>query len=359
MCVGLAADVVAMSDSRLATRRLPRVSWLTWLTKEWDPIVRRSLLLICAVVVIGTAGYTWIEGWTPWEGLFFTLVTLTTVGYGDYGLSEAGERFTAVLMIGGIGTVSFMASQLVHSAMARATKPERRMMQYARHMQGHFIVCGLGRTGRRVVETLDAEGATVLAIDIDPRKVEAARDRGIVALEGDATSDEVLEMAGIERAIGLAAVSASDPTNAMICLTAHAIAPDVAITARACDASAVEKLKRAGASGVVSPTSYGGDGIAQNMLRPEVAKLLFGMCDGGGSLSFAEVAVGEGSPMVGKSVKQLGEDHPRIVFVASRLKGGELVMRPAPGERLGAGDVLVVAGTPMDVGRLKATRLAA
>lgn len=353
-----------MSDTRLTFgrttgRTIPRRRLPAWVTSEWDPVVRRSLLLICAVVVCGTAGYTWIEGWTVWESLFFTLVTLTTVGYGDYGLSEAGERFTAVLMIGGIGTVSLMASQLVHSAMARATQPERRMMQYARHMQGHFIVCGLGRTGRRVVETLDAEGATVLAIDIDPKKVEAARDRGVVALEGDATSDEVLEMAGIERAVGLAAASASDPTNAMICLTAHALAPDVAITARACDVSAIEKLKRAGASGVVSPTSYGGDGIAQNMLRPEVAKLLFGMCAGGDQLSFAEVAVGEGSPMIGRSVKQLGEEHPRIVFVAARANGGELVMRPEPGDRLGAGDVLVVAGTPVDVGRLKATRLAA
>ncbi len=325
----------------------------SWYPGSWDPTIRRSLLMMGLVVGMGTAGYTWIEGWSPWQSLFFTLVTLTTVGYGDYGLSAAGERFTAVLMIGGIAIVSYTASQILHFAISKATYPERRMMQQAKQMSGHFIVCGLGRTGQRVIRRLMEEDALLVAIDQNPKLVEEARQQGIVAFEGDATSDQSLLDAGIERATSLAAVTSSDAANAMICLTARALATEISIIARAEEEASVCKLKRAGADRVVSPASYGGDGIAANLLHPEVARLLPGLEDGHGDVEFVEYLVSPSSAACGKSILELGKAHPKLVFVASHAKGGTTQIRPPATHVLSEGEVLVMAGTQADLEALR------
>jgi len=350
-----------MSDrATMARPASHRSDAYSWYPGSWDPTIRRSLLMMSLVVGMGTAGYTWIEGWSPWQSLFFTLVTLTTVGYGDYGLSAAGERFTAILMIGGIAIVSYTASQILHFAISKATYPERRMIQQAKQMHGHFIVCGLGRTGQRVIRRLMEEDATLVAIDQDPKLVEDARERGIVAFEGDATSDQSLLDAGIDRAASLAAVTSSDAANAMICLTARALATDISIVARAEEEASVCKLKRAGADRVVSPASYGGDGIAANLLHPEVASLLHGLEDGHGDVEFVEYFVSPSSTACGKTILELGKAHPKLVFVASHAKGGATQIRPPATHVLREGEVLVLAGTQADLDALRQTsRIAA
>ncbi|MEL7472052.1 MAG: potassium channel protein [Planctomycetota bacterium] len=330
-----------------------------WFERTIDPTIARALLLIGMVVLVGTTGYSWIEGWSAWKSLFFTLVTLTTVGYGDYGMSEDGQRFTALLMIGGIGTVSYTATQLIQRAMAHAAKPERRMLQQARKMRNHYIVCGLGRTGQHVISKLRDEGVDVVAIDTDSSLVGMMRDRGVIAIERDATSDAAMMLAGIECAAGLAAATASDAVNALICLTARALAPDVNITARAEDDASAFKLKRAGATSVIAPTSYGGDGIAENLLRPEVARLLPGLQNEGFSLHFAELSIADRSPYRGLSVADVGDAHPRLVFIASRDVDGEVTLRPDPSHVLVEGEVLIVAGTSQDVRGLGGARRAA
>ena len=323
-----------------------------------DPIVMRSGVLIACVVLLGTAGYTWIEGWSPWRSLFFTLVTLTTVGYGDYGLSEAGERFTAVLMIGGIGTVSYTATSAVHRVMVRATHPERQMLEKIKKMSGHTIVCGLGRTGERVIDRLRREGAEVVAIDNDPKKVESSRERGLIALEGDASGDAALEDAGALRAAAVAAVTSSDAVNALICLSAGAIAPGLRVIARAEDESSIRKLERAGAASVLSPSVYGGDGIAEQLLRPEAAKLMPGL-QGDGGVQFSEMLIGEHSVFAGRTIASVGREHPRMVIIAAGCAGGDLTVRPESDRVLQAGDVLVVAGAGAEMDALRDTARAA
>lgn len=324
-----------------------------------DPIVVRSLGLVMLVVVSGTAGYTWIEGWTPWQSLFFTLVTLTTVGYGDYGLTEAGERFTAVLMIGGIGTVSYTASLTLHRLMARAVNPEKGMMDQVRKLKGHTIICGLGRTGQRVIDRLVDGNITVVAIDNDSKRVEAARARGLIAIEGDASSDECLIRAGVRCADALAALTSSDAVNALICLSAHALAPDAMVIARAEEEASISKLHRAGACTVLSPATYGGDGIAEHILQPEVARLMPGLEGDDHQLQFAEVAVTPTSPFAGIKIAALGAAHPRLAIVAARNSAGEIAIRPPADRVLSAGDVLIVAGEADDVAKLRRTKLAA
>ena len=322
---------------------------------QLDPMIGRSLLLIAIIVGFGAAGYTLIEGWSPWKSLFFTLVTLTTVGYDDYGLSPAGERFTAVLMIGGIATVSYTGSRLLQRAVNHAAHPERRTMQQIRNMNHHYVVCGLGRTGRRVVDRLLEEEAAIVAIDPDERAVEEMRARGVHAFEGDASIDDTLAKAGVDRACAIAAVTSSDAVNALICLTARALAPETILIARAEDSSSIRKLQRAGATNVVAPATYGGDGVAEYMLRPDVAHLLPGLHTEGAALDVAEIFISSESPHCGRTIGEICNDDPRLVFVAARGTDHLVTVHPGPDHALEDGEVVVIAGFPDAVRAMRAT----
>ncbi len=325
----------------------------------FNPIIAKSVVLLGIVVGTGTVGYIWIEGWSAWQSLFFTLITLSTVGYGDNGLSEAGERFTAVLMIGGIGTVSYTATSLLNRAVARAAHPERRIMQRIKHLRDHHVVCGLGRTGERVIERLREENVEVVAIDTNSRAVEKMRTRGVMAIEGDASLDDTLAKAGVDRACAIAVVTSSDAVNALICLTARALTPETTIIARAEDETSVRKLQRAGATNVIAPASYGGDGVAQYMLHPQVNHLLRGLQTEGAAIDFSEIFVSQESPHCGRTIEEIGGDNPRLVFVAARGRDQLVIVRPDPMRPLEDGDVLVVAGIPEDVRALRAFKRAA
>lgn len=337
-----------------------RLSLLIALLTNWNPAVKRSLLLCSAVILFGAAGFMWIEGWSTWRSLFFTLVTLTTVGYGDYGLTEAGQRFAAILMIGGIASVSYAATQLIQHATNLAMHPESRMIKQASKMSNHHIICGLGRTGQRVMRKLAVEGFETVAIDSNQTIIARLREEGFIVLDGDAADDHTLLAAGVKRAAAVAAVTSCDAANAMICLSARALAPNIAITARAEGDESIHKLRRAGASIVISPSRYGGDGVAQSMVRPELARLLFGDDEhNADSLQFAEFSITRQSPQLGRTISDFGADHPRIVFVAAKSNDGGLVMRPAPAHVLNEGDVLIIAGTTQDVANVGVAKLAA
>lgn len=325
-----------------------------------DPVVHRSLMVCCGVILFGTIGYTWIEDWSVWESLFFTLVTLTTVGYGDYGLSEEGERFTAVLMILGIASVSYAVSQFIQFATACVLLPEKKMISKAKKLQNHCIVCGLGRTGQRVMSIMREQGVPFVAVDPDRELVDQAREEGIIAICGDATCDRVLQDAGVEQANLLAAVTSLDSVNAMICLTSRAIAPDIRIAARVEGEASVQKLIRAGADSVINQASYGGDGIAKSLLHPEVANLLYGASDGSTkALQFSEILVCENSGWINKKIIDLAALNSSVVIVAIRGADGALVMRPDVERTLRRDDILVVAGSAADLDKLSPRSLAA
>ncbi|GAB5496509.1 MAG: potassium channel protein [Phycisphaerales bacterium] len=319
------------------------------LPQKWDSIIVRSLLIACAVIAIGTAGYSWIEGWTLWQSLFFTLVTLTTVGYGDYGLSPQGERFTAILMVGGIATISFTFSQVLQRILTKISQPEVRMRELARQCQDHVVLCGLGRTGLRIADRLEESGVQIVGIDSDESRVENLRERGMIAITGDATSDETLERAGLANARAVAVATASDSANAMICLSARAIAPDTPIVARAEAESSICKLQRAGATEVLSPSSYGGDGIAQHILHPGVASIMPGLHENDAEgVMYVEYKVTETDLTIAK----LGARHPRLIFIAHRTKDGGSVFRPEGSTQLQMGDSIMIAGARDEIYQL-------
>ncbi|MHC4976666.1 MAG: potassium channel family protein [Planctomycetota bacterium] len=330
-------------------RRLTR----SLISNKGDRSIVRLCTLLAVIVCGGTVGFVTIEGWSVWESFFFTLITLMTVGYGDHGVSESGEMLAAAVMIAGIGTLSFTISRVMYTLLDRITHPEKAMIERASQLENHCIVCGLGRTGQRVIRRLQVEGKPVVGIDTDERRVEAARELGIIALVGNATEDSVLMMAGIESASTLAALTSNDAVNALICLSATHISEDVHVIGRAEDDSSISKLERAGASLVISPAAYGGDGIAEYILKPEVSQLLPGIGSGPDGLQFADIVIDERSALAGRRVADIGGEHPNIVFIAVRHESGELRLHPGGNQILSVGDVIVVASNQESVGTLR------
>lgn len=315
--------------------------------------MRRALNAVVLVLVIGTCGYMWIEGWDFWQSLFFTVITLTTVGYGDYGLSDPGLRFTTILLVGGLGVVTYAAGQLVPIVFDHRLMLEWKMNRQIQRLSDHFIVCGLGRVGRGVCSCLAAEGVPFVIVERDPEVVEWAEEHGYLAVTGDATRDEVLNEVGILWARSLACVTDCDTENTVIVLGARQLNPDLFIIARTEDETTVQRMQRAGASRVISPSRAGAHTIAEAMVRPNLAELLDRSGESDDGIELAELTIHERSELDGVTVQECGALHDAIVFVALKRPGERTRFRPAPDESLRTGDILITAGDVIAVGRLQ------
>src|SRR6266571_3964592 len=220
----------------------------------------------------------WVEGWTLFDSLYMSLITLTTVGYGEvHPLSFQGRVFASFLMLVGVTTVfvsiAVMGETLLRLEMTDYFGPKRRD-RMLKNISGHFIVCGAGRVGRSVIQELLRSEAAVVLIDNRVERARWATDKGVITLVGDATKDEVLRQARIDTAKGLVAAISSDAENVYVALSAKVLNPGLVISARASDDQAEEKLRRAGATAVFTPYSFIGHRLAQSMLRPHVMSFL-------------------------------------------------------------------------------------
>ena len=313
----------------------------------------RALLAILLVILFGTGGILITEeGWDVWKALYFTLITITTVGYGDMGLSEAGQRFTTVLLVVGIATTTSSFGQLVQAAFAYHHDWRGRMKSVIDNLSGHSIVCGAGRVGRAVCAHLLAEGRSIVLIDRDEKHLDWARDHGIPFLVGCGTEDEVLRSAGIDRAYGVVCATSTDAENIMICLTARDLKPEVVLVSRADDAESVRKLERAGASHVVAPAIDGGRELASLLVHPHVSRFLRESHQAQSNYRMTAVAIEAGCSLVGRTTREVGMEEPNLVFVAIQREGDETKIRPRAEEQFRAGDIVIVVADPASVARL-------
>ena len=222
----------------------------------------------------GTSGYMLVEGWSFKDALYMTVITVTTVGYGEtHALSSAGRWFTMALALGGIFTLFFATS----TAIALALSGDLSRMASRLHMKhklakltDHVIVCGSGRMGRLVAQALIKEGVTVVLVDRDEQALGALKSELIIGIGGDASSDELLAEVGITRARALVATLGSDADNVFLTLSARALSPKLFIVSRAVEEGTEAKLVRAGANRVVAPFAVGGFVAANAILHPAV-----------------------------------------------------------------------------------------
>jgi voltage-gated potassium channel len=317
----------------------PRRSGTPWRLLLFGSV---PLLLVAA----GTIGYHLLEGWSWFNALYATVITLTSIGYeGKHALSHAGRIFTMVLALGGIFTIAAVATEILAIIITgefRDYRVRRRMRRRIDRLEQHVIVCGYGRVGQHVCQGLRENDVPFVVIDRREEALAAARDMDALAVLGDATADATLRAAGIGRARALIADTGADPENVLITMTARLLAPTLPIVARAQEETTVPKLLRAGATRTISPHAVVGGRLAQAVLRPAVLDLL----DVTPNKRYPELQmeaqlVDRGDPLDGMTVGSSGLGAQGLILVAIKHQDGRMAFNPGNDAPVVAGDTLI------------------
>lgn len=306
--------------------------------------------MLALVVVGGTAGYMLIEGWSAWDSLYMTVISVTTAGYREvHPMSRRGELFTMIVLTVGVATVlytfSFLMARLIEGDL-ESRWVRRRRERMLDELTDHFIICGFGRMGLIIAQEFVRQGVPFVIIERNPERMQEAIDAGFLAVEADASSELVLKRVRIEHARGFIAAVSTDAENVYAILTARLLRPDLYIIGRAETEDARAKLVRAGADRVISPYLIGGLQLAQTALRPAVVDFVqIATSSENLELNMEQVRIREGAPLAGRSIVDANlRQKFGVVVVGIQRADGRMEFNPSPDTTMHAGDHLVVLG---------------
>lgn len=318
----------------------------------------KSLILLGLVLLFGTMGYMILEDWQLLDALYMTVITITTVGYGEIRtLHEHGRLFSILLIFSGVGIMAYtigMVAQTMVELQIRSILGRRKLGLKIKSIKNHYIICGYGRIGKIVSQELKLKGISILVIENNLDIREDLETNGIPYILDDATNEDILIEAGIERAKGLVSLATSDADNLFITMTARGLNPDLFILVRADEESTHKKLLRAGANRVVLPYLIGGQKMAQTIVRPAVTDFLeLAVNDKDMDLKIEELLVGDRSRLKGLTLIDSGiRQEMNVIIVAIRKSGGEMVFNPSSQTRIEPGDTLIAMGHTNDLHQL-------
>ncbi|MBN1515220.1 potassium channel protein [Candidatus Sumerlaeota bacterium] len=308
-------------------------------------------LLLVSVFLVGASGFKFIFGRTFFEGFYFLLITLTTIGYGELPNFSEGERlYTTFLIIIGYSAMAFAATMalrlLVEGEMGRAME-QRRMNRQLTQMQSHIIVCGYGRMGEEIADNLRLAKKQFVVVDNADEAIHRMEGKNIVGILGDATNDDVLIKAGIERAKTLICAATSDADNVFITISARQLNKNLYIISRALDDSVSAKLYQAGANKVILPYKIGGRTISNAAIKPAVVEFMETVSALDQLQIFIEeFPVSATSSMAGKTIYELNLNKQyNIIVVGMQRSDGKMIFNPRSDSRFEVGDLLICMGT--------------
>lgn len=319
----------------------------------------KGFIILLFIVAIGSVGYMKIEGWSLFDSIYMTVITITTVGFSEVkNVSEAGRLFTILLIFSGMGIIAYivgLTAQGMIELQIRTIIGRRKLDLKIKKIKDHYIICGFGRIGRVICRELLAKKTPMLVIENSPDNRELLDLESIPYIIDDATSEDVLLEAGIERARGLISVVASDADNLFITLTARGLNPSAFILARADEEKSEKKLLRAGADKVFLPYTIGGLKMAQSITKPAVTDFIeFTVHNNDMGLEMEELNVSQDSRLNGLKLMDSGiRQEMDIIIVAIRKKTGEMSFNPSSETKIEAGDTLIALGKFRDLDKLR------
>lgn len=319
----------------------------------------RGAILLLFWIVLGTFVYGALDGWTLLDGLYMTILTISTVGFHEiHPLDPTGQVFTVFLIMAGLTTVLYTLTRLgqtVFEGELLDILGRRSMERDIAALENHYIVCGFGKVGRPVVEGLVDEGMPVCVIDRDSDLESTLSDEGVLHIIGDATEESVLEQAGIERAGTLMALLSTDADNLYLTMAAREFNPNLKIIARAYDQHGEVRMKRGGATEVISPTRIAGLRVLQAAVNPAALEFMEIVTHHEAlQLSLADITVSTGSELAGVTIADAGiRGRFGVIVVAIKNCDGTMQFNPDPNHRIEAEDTLVVLGEDLDIVELQ------
>jgi len=320
-------------------------------------------LALTAVIVVGTAGYHFIEGWPWFDGFYMVVTTLTTIGYQEvHPLSHPGRIFNVFIILSGVALVLVGIGAITQALLEFELQSffgRRRMEREIGRLSDHYIICGAGRVGRSAARELARRPVPFVIIEQNEAKALRYADETWLIILGDATQEHTLRQAQIDRARGLVAATTTDATNLYIVLTARGLNARLKIIARASEEDAEKHLLTAGADSVVSPYLFAGQRIAQSFLRPHVVSFLdTATTHLGVDLEIGEVYISPKSGFAGTTIEgsRIRQDRGVIILAIKRERGMHFNL--APDDRIEPGDFLIAMGEPSQLRQLEQTAAA-
>ena len=311
---------------------------------------RLAAVLLGIVISVGVGGYMLINGWSLLDSFYMVIITISTVGYTEvHPQGTAGRLFTSGLIVVGVGTMLYgfgvFAETLADNAFGRYRR-ERQLQRDLDHLREHFIICGYGRIGTQIVAEFEAHKVPYVVIDQTEEALERIRAEGRLHIEGDASKEDVLLRAGIERARGLVSAVDSDERAVYIVLAARAFNPNLYIVARAGRPDSIRRLELAGATRTISPYVMAGHRMAELAIRPAMVDLLDTLHHGEAGIGVEEMVVTASSPALGKTLEAAGLLAPDAAKVLAVRKTDATVLTNPPADtRLEEGDLVIALGT--------------
>lgn len=322
----------------------------------WSIIVGSFFIVL--LIIAGTSGYMLLEGWRFIESIYMVIITLSTVGFMEVKpLSDPARVLTILIIFGGVGAFFYLGgslAQMLVEGKFQNMLGRRRVQKLIDELTGHYIICGYGRIGKVVAEGIKKEGFDVVVIEQDKAALLQLEQKKMLSIEGDATKDEILLSAGLEKAKCLIAALSEDAENVFVTLTSRQLNPRITIVARTDMESHVARLKQAGADNVFMPYNIGGLRLVQSVLRPTATSLMDLAIRGDIDLQMEELPVADNSEFVDKMVQDSGI-RPRfdILIVGIKKRSGEMVFNPGPLTLINKGDLLIALGKPENLQKLQ------
>ena len=316
----------------------------------------RVAVAVLAILVIGTGGYMVLDHASLFDAFYMTTITVTTVGFSEvFPLSPAGRAFTIILAMAGMGVILLAVSELARAVLEgdlRKLFGIRRDQGMIEKLSEHIVVCGYGRSGREVVRALTARGVPVVVVELDPEATLEMADRQTPLVQGDATQEECLRRAGVQRARTLIACLNDDAHNVYTILLARQLNPNIRLMARAVGSNAEERLRLAGAHTVINPYALGGQRLALTATQPAVIDFIEASLGARGlEIDFAQISITADSTLAGKTLAG-AEVRTRFgIIVVGLMRAETTLFNPAPTTRIEAGDVLIALGPRDDITR--------